>query len=124
MRVPGSTAGSSSRLSDRVKSDNADILVDGDGGAEDLTLSSEGCSGFCGEGVGVWGSSPNFGSPRDVATGVAAGSCDIEMAFSGFTAPRVGGGGRPFQPLSDSSLIRCCPYICDLSRASGRIPSP
>ena len=45
-----------------------------------------------------------FGSPSDVATGVAAGSCDSEIVFSDFTAEKAGGGGSPSQPLSDSLI--------------------
>ena len=89
-----------------VKSDKAVMLVDGDGGAEDFGLHSEGISG-AGEGrvggwVGGWDCSPTSGSPRDVATGVAAGSRDLRTVVSGFALRRVGGGGSPSQPLSRS----------------------
>ena len=59
-----------------VKSDKADILVDGDGGAEDfgLGLLLEGMAGASEDRVGDWDFSPIPGRPRDVATGVAAGS--------------------------------------------------
>ena len=43
--VSGSRISSSSRLSAIVKSDKAVMLVDGDGGAEDFGLHSEGVSG-------------------------------------------------------------------------------
>ena len=96
-----------------VKSDKAVMLVDGDGGAEDFGLHSEGISG-AGEGrvggwVGGWGCSLAPGSPRDVTTGVAAGSWDLETVVLGFVLRRIGGGGRPSQLFSRSLKTSCSP---------------
>ena len=59
-----------------VKSDKADMLVDGDGEAEDfgLGLLLEGMAGASENRVGGWDCSSIPGRPRDAATGVAAES--------------------------------------------------
>ena len=41
-----------------------------------------------------------YGSPRGIATGVAAGSWDLGTAVSDSTLRRIGERGRPSQPLS------------------------
>ena len=94
-----------------VKSDKVLILVDGDGGAEDfgLGLLLERVSG-AGEGrVGGWDFSPTPGSPRDVATGVAAGSWGLGTVILDSALRRIGGGGRPSQPFSRSLKTSCSP---------------
>ena len=92
-----------------VKSEKADMLVDGDGGAEDFGLHSEGIS-KAGKGrVGGWDCSTTPGRPRGVTTGVTAGSWDLGTVISGFALWRTGGGGRPSQPLSRSRRTSCNP---------------
>ena len=103
--VSGLEIGSSSRLSATVKSDKAVMVIDGDVGAEDFGLLSEGISGAGKGEVGGWGCSPMSGSPRDVATGVAAGSRDLETVALGFALRRIGGAGWPSQQLSRSFKI-------------------
>ena len=83
------------------------MLVGGDGGAEDFASWSEAQPGVGEGGVGVLASSSRFGSPRDVAIGVAAGSRDFAITFFGSTLRRVGGGGRPCQPFFDSPITIC-----------------
>ena len=94
-----------------VKSEKVDMLVDGDGGAEDFGLHSEGISragkGRVGIWVGGWDCSTTPGRPRGVATGVTAGSWDLGTVISGFALRRVGGGGRPSQLLSRSRRTSC-----------------
>jgi len=111
MIVSGSRTSSSSRLSAIVKSDNAVMLVDGDGGAEDIGLGLlfEGISGASEGRVGGRDCSPTPGSPRDVATGVAAGSWGLGAVVLGFALQRIGGGGRPSQPFSRSLKTSCSP---------------
>ena len=98
MMVSGSRIGSSSVLSAIVKSDKAVMLVDGDGGVEDFGLLSGEIFGAGNGTVGGRDCSPVPGSPRDVATGVAAGSWDLGTAAAGLTLRRIGGGGSPSQP--------------------------
>ena len=88
-----------------VKSDIVVMLVDGDGGFEGVSGTGEGS-------VGVWGCSVVPGSPRGVATGVAAGSCD--RVTSGFVLRRTGGGGRPSQSFSLSRQTSCSSMIFNL----------
>ena len=76
----GSGIDSSSRPSAIVKSDMVVMLIDGDGGAEDVGLLSEGISRVGEERGGDRCCSATLGSPRDVATGVAAGSRDLVTA--------------------------------------------
>ena len=105
MMVSGSRIGSSSILSAAVKSDKPVMLVDGDGGAEDFGLLSGEISGAGKGTAGGCDCSPVPGSPRDVATGVAAGSWDLGTIAAGLTLRRIGGGGSPSQPLSRSCKI-------------------
>jgi hypothetical protein len=72
--VPGSAIASSSALLAIVKLDKVVMLVDSDGGAEDLGLPSKEISGEEEGKADRWDCSATPGSPRDIATGVAAGS--------------------------------------------------
>jgi hypothetical protein len=51
-------------------------------------------------GRGIWSSGSLFGSPKDVAMGVAVGSFWSGPAGFGFLVVNTGGGGRPSQPRS------------------------
>ena len=105
MMVSGSSVGSSSILSAIVKPDKPVMLVDGDGGAEAFGLLSGEISGAGKGTVAGCDCSPVPGSPRDFATGVAAGSWDLGTVAAGLVLRRIGGGGSPSQPLSRSCKI-------------------
>ena len=77
-----------------------EMLIDGDGGAEDIGLLSERISGAAEGRASELGCSTTLGSPRDVATGVAAGSWGLVTAAWAVELRRIGGGGRPSQPFS------------------------
>ena len=98
----GLMEGSSSEVSATVKSDRLVILMDGDCWTGDPGIEpvSEVATGSSGEGWEIWGSRPLFGSPRDIMTGVAAGSFWSAPAGPGSPVVNTGGGGRPSQPCS------------------------
>jgi hypothetical protein len=103
--VPGS--GSRVGSSSRVKSEKPVTLADGDGGTEGFELVPEGISGVDDGRVGVRDCSLTPGSPSNVAMGTAAVSRDAGTVVSGIALRRVGGGGRPSQPVSRSSKTSC-----------------
>ena len=105
----GSRIGSSSRLSAVVKLDKPVMLVDGDGGIEELGLVPEGISGVGDGRVEVWGCSSTSGSPSDVATGVTIVPWDTGTVVSVSALRRVGGGWRPSQPASRGFKASCRP---------------
>ena len=95
-----SMGGSSSEVSAIVKSDRVAMLIDGDRmrGDPGIVSVSGMTAGSSGGGRGIWGSGSLFGSPRDVATGVAARSFWSTPADFGILVVNAGGGGRPSQP--------------------------
>ena len=49
-----------------------------------------------------------LGSPRDMGTGVAMGSSWLVPVFPDLPFVNTGGGGRPSQPRSRSSMTSSC----------------
>lgn len=92
---------SSSEASAIVKSEKVAMLVDGEWVVGDSgNMSVSGATVSSGRGEGIRGSRSLLGSPRDVGTGVAAGSFCLAPAGFGFPVANTGGVGRPSQPRS------------------------
>jgi hypothetical protein len=91
---------SSSDVSAMVKSDIVAILMDGDRVTGDAGTTASVAGMAIGSSGGEWGiRGPRslLGSPRDMPTGVAAGSFWHVPVDFGLVVVKTGGGGRPSQ---------------------------